>query len=80
MVKKLTLLCIAILVSILPIKALESDRQNDDTLDVVMQFIVKNNDDYSDKVNNLISNDKDKKDNERMQKEKKMWIQIPLEY
>ena len=68
MVKKLTLLCIAILVSILPIKALESDRQSDDTLDVVMQFIVKNNDDYSDKVNNLISNDKDKKDNERMQK------------
>jgi len=68
MVKKLTLLCIAILVSILPIKALESDRQNDDTLDVVMQFIVKNNDDYSDKVNNLINNDKDKKDNERMQK------------
>lgn len=66
MVKKLTLLCIAILVSILPIKALESDRQNDDTLDVVMQFIVKNNDDYSDKVNNLINNDKDKKDNERI--------------
>ena len=71
MVKKLTLLCIAILVSILPIKALESDRQNDDTLDVVMQFIVKNNDDYSDKVNNLINNDKDKKDNERMQKKRK---------
>lgn len=68
MVKKLTLLCIAILVSILPIKALESDRQSDDTLDVVMQFIVKNNDDYSDKVNNLISNDKDKKENERMKK------------
>lgn len=61
MVKKITLFCIAILVSILPIKALETGHQNDNnSLDIVLKAIVKNSDDYSDKVDNLIKNDKDK--------------------
>ena len=60
MVKKITLFCIAILVSILPIKALETGHQTDDSLDIVLKAIVKNSDDYSDKVDNLIKNDKKK--------------------
>ena len=60
MVKKITLFCIAILVSILPIKALETGHQTDNSLDIVLKAIVKNSDDYSDKVDNLIKNDKKK--------------------
>lgn len=62
MVKKITLFCIAILVSILPIKALETGHQDDsNSLDIVLKAIVKNSDDYSDKVDNLlIKNDKKK--------------------
>lgn len=60
MVKKITVLCIAVLVSILPIKALETGHQTDNSLDIVLKAIVKNSDDYSDKVDNLIKNDKDK--------------------
>ena len=60
MVKKLTLLCIAILVSILPIKALETGHQTDNSLDIVLKAIVDNSNDYSDKVDNLIKNDKKK--------------------
>lgn len=60
MVKKITVLCIAVLVSILPIKALETGHQTDNSLDIVLKAIVKNSDDYSDKVDNLIKNDKKK--------------------
>lgn len=60
MVKKITLFYIAILVSILPIKALETGHQTDNSLDIVLKAIVKNSDDYSDKVDNLIKNDKKK--------------------
>lgn len=61
MVKKITLFCIAILVSILPIKALETGHQDgNNSLDIVLKAIVKNSDDYSDKVDNLIKNDKKK--------------------
>ena len=60
MVKKITLFCIAILVSILPIKALETGHQTDNSLDVVLKAIVDNSNDYSDKVDNLIKNDKKK--------------------
>lgn len=55
MFKKLTLLCIAVLVSIAPIRALEADKQDDsDTLDLIMKAIVQNNNEYSEKVNGLI--------------------------
>lgn len=60
MVKKITLFCIAILVSILPIKALETGHQTDNSLDIVLKAIVDNSNDYSDKVDNLIKNDKKK--------------------
>ena len=61
MVKKITVLCIAVLVSILPIKALETGHQTDNSLDVVLKAIVDNSNDYSDKVDNLlIKNDKKK--------------------
>ena len=61
MVKKITVLCIAILVSILPIKALETGHQTDNSLDIVLKAIVDNSNDYSDKVDNLlIKNDKKK--------------------
>ena len=60
MVKKITLFCIAILVSILPIKALETGHQTDNSLDIILKAIVDNSNDYSDKVDNLIKNDKDK--------------------
>lgn len=61
MVKKITLFCIAILVSILPIKALETDHQTDNSLDIVLKAIVDNSNDYSDKVDNLLTkNDKKK--------------------
>ena len=61
MVKKITLFCIAILVSILPIKALETGHQTDNSLDVILKAIVDNSNDYSDKVDNLlIKNDKKK--------------------
>ena len=61
MVKKITVLCIAVLVSILPIKALETGHQTDNSLDIVLKAIVDNSNDYSDKVDNLlIKNDKKK--------------------
>jgi gp97 len=61
MVKKITLFCIAILVSILPIKALETGHQTDNSLDIILKAIVDNSNDYSDKVDNLlIKNDKKK--------------------
>lgn len=61
MVKKITVLCIAVLVSILPIKALETGHQDDkNSLDIVLKAIVDNSNDYSDKVDNLIKNDKKK--------------------
>lgn len=60
MVKKITLFCIAVLVSILPIKALETGHQTDNSLDIVLKAIVDNSNDYSDKVDNLIKNDKKK--------------------
>ena len=60
MVKKITVLCIAVLVSILPIKALETGHQTDNSLDTVLKAIVDNSNDYSDKVDNLIKNDKKK--------------------
>lgn len=60
MVKKITLFCIAVLVSILPIKALETGHQTDNSLDIVLKAIVDNSNDYSDKVDNLIKNDKSK--------------------
>lgn len=60
MVKKITVLCIAILVSILPIKALETGHQTDNSLDIILKAIVDNSNDYSDKVDNLIKNDKKK--------------------
>lgn len=61
MVKKITLFCIAVLVSILPIKALETGHQTDNSLDIILKAIVDNSNDYSDKVDNLlIKNDKKK--------------------
>ena len=61
MVKKITVLCIAVLVSILPIKALETGHQTDNSLDIILKAIVDNSNDYSDKVDNLlIKNDKKK--------------------
>lgn len=61
MVKKITVLCIAVLVSILPIKALETGHQTDNSLDIVLKAIVDNSNDYSDKVDSLlIKNDKKK--------------------
>lgn len=61
MVKKIAVLCIAVLVSILPIKALETGHQTDNSLDIVLKAIVDNSNDYSDKVDNLlIKNDKKK--------------------
>lgn len=61
MVKKITLFCIAILVSILPIKALETGHQTDNSLDIILKAIVDNSNDYSDKVDSLlIKNDKKK--------------------
>ena len=61
MVKKITVLCIAVLVSILPIKALETGHQTDNSLGIVLKAIVDNSNDYSDKVDNLlIKNDKKK--------------------
>lgn len=60
MVKKITVLCIAVLVSILPIRALETGHQNENSLDIVLKAIVDNSNDYSDKVDNLIKNDNKK--------------------
>ena len=67
MVKKITLFCIAILVSILPIKALETGHQTDNSLDIVLKAIVDNSNDYSDKVDNLIKNDKKKEPSKKDQ-------------
>lgn len=60
MVKKITVLCIAVLVSILPIKALETGHQTENSLDIILKAIVDNSNDYSDKVDNLIKNDNKK--------------------
>ena len=61
MVKKITVLCIAVLVSILPIKALETGHQTDNSLDIILKAIIDNSNDYSDKVDSLlIKNDKKK--------------------